>query len=88
MFEKMLALLQKENSNEVNTNSPHSDPSFENGGVGNAFKFLPKIEFPVFDGSNPGNSVKKCGRYFSLCKVSESQRVDLVSIHVVGKAET
>jgi len=53
-----------------------------------AFKFLPKLEFPSFDGTNPRNWIKKCSRYFALCKIPDSQRVDVASIHLTGKAET
>ena len=49
------------------------------------FKFLSKLEFPTFDGSNPRNWVKKCPRYSSLCKKLESQRVDVASIHLMGR---
>uniref|UniRef100_A0A7C9CVQ1 Retrotransposon gag domain-containing protein n=2 Tax=Opuntia streptacantha TaxID=393608 RepID=A0A7C9CVQ1_OPUST len=54
----------------------------------NSFKLLPKPEFPSFDGSNPRNWVKKCSRYFALCNIPDSQRVDVASIHLTGKAET
>ena len=62
MFEKILALLQKEKLNEANANCPRSDSGSEAGGAGNAFKFLSRIEFLIFKGSNPRNWIKKCGR--------------------------
>ena len=42
--------------------TPNSELGSGIGGAGNVFKFLPKIEFPGFDGSNPRNWIKKCGR--------------------------
>jgi len=46
---------------------------------------LLKLEFLSFDGINPRNWVKKCSTYFSLCKILESQRVDVASMHFVGE---
>jgi len=83
MFERMMSALQKERSSEVNSD----ESNFDSTRAGNAFKFLPRIEFPVFDGSNPRVWIKKCSRYFSLCKIPEPQRVDLASIHLKGRAE-
>jgi len=68
-----MALLQKEKSNEVNVGTPNSESGSGIRGIGNTFKFLPKIEFPGFDGFNPSNWIKKCGRYFTSCKVPKSQ---------------
>ena len=75
-----LAELAKEKQMEVNEEvSSNIDR--------NSFRFLPKLEFPSFDGSNPRHWVKKCSRYFTLCKIPDSQRVDVASIHLIGKAE-
>jgi len=46
MFEQMMALLLKEKTNEVNVGTPNSESGSGVGGAGNAFKFLPNIEFP------------------------------------------
>jgi len=78
-----MAVLQRERSNEVNSDGSN----FDGNNSGNAFKFLPRIEFPVFDGTNPRVWIKKCGRYFNLCKIPEAQQVDLASIHLKGRAE-
>ncbi|XP_074313633.1 uncharacterized protein LOC141648817 [Silene latifolia] len=51
------------------------------------FNFNPKIEFPQFDGKNARNWIKKCNRYFYLCKVPNNQKADLASLYVIGKAE-
>lgn len=52
-----------------------------------SFHFSPKIEFPVFEGMNPREWIKKCRKYFSLCKVPDSQKLDVASMHTRGKAE-
>ncbi|VFQ90413.1 unnamed protein product [Cuscuta campestris] len=49
--------------------------------------FNPKVEFPQFDGSNVRNWIKKCVKYFMLCRIPEEKKVDLVSLYMTGKAE-
>ncbi|XP_074305558.1 uncharacterized protein LOC141640775 [Silene latifolia] len=49
--------------------------------------FNPKVNFPVFDGSNPRMWLKKCARYFELCKIPEHQKIDLASLYMIGKTE-
>ena len=80
LLEKLMDLI-KERSVEVNDDGSSNLDR-------NSFKFLPELEFPSFDGTHPRNWVKKCSRYFVLCKIPESQRVDVASIHFTGKAET
>ena len=46
-----------------------------------------KLEFPKFDGSNPRIWIKKCCKYFDLCKIPNEQKVDLASLNMTGKAE-
>ncbi|XP_074363636.1 uncharacterized protein LOC141704251 [Apium graveolens] len=53
-----------------------------------SFKFTPKLDFPKFDGSNPRNWIKKCTRYFDLCKIVSDQKVSLASLYMVDKAES
>ena len=85
MFAKIMSVLEKDkDSNEAGENQINTS---EVVGDKNVFKFLPKIEFPIFGGTNPRIWVKKCTRYFSLCKILDSQKVDLASIHLTGKAE-
>lgn len=50
------------------------------GGNIKSLSFTPKVEFPRFDGIGTKNWIKKCAKYFSLCKISENQRVDLASL--------
>ncbi|KAH9615398.1 hypothetical protein KSS87_015381, partial [Heliosperma pusillum] len=69
------------------------DGGYENGdsshsGTRSHLKFTPKLEFPSFDGSNPRIWMKKCLKYFNLCKIPEEQRVDLASMYMVGRAES
>jgi len=49
--------------------------------------FGSRLEFPPFDGSNPRSWVKKCSKYFSLCKTPPGQKVELASLYLSGKAE-
>lgn len=57
-------------------------------GTPNTLKFVPKLEFPKFDGMNPRCWMKKCARYFELCKIPAEQKVDLASLYMVDKAES
>lgn len=61
--------------------------SGEGQSKGNIMHFNPRVEFPAFDGSNPRQWVKKCAKYFNLCKIPDDQKVDLASMHLQGKAE-
>jgi len=45
------------------------------------------MEFPYFDGNDPKGWIKKYTRYFTLCKIIEDQKVDLVALHLRGWAE-
>ncbi|KAK9715885.1 hypothetical protein RND81_06G196600 [Saponaria officinalis] len=69
------------NSPNKSVNSNHSDSNSKSLG------YLPRIEFPVFDGSNSSLWLKKCARYFSLCRISDAQKVDLAALNMIGKAE-
>lgn len=42
----------------------------------------------MFDGSNPRIWIKKCMKYFTLCKILDNQKVDLASLYLIGKAES
>ena len=44
--------------------------------------YVPKLNFPKFDGANPRTWIKKCCKYFTLCKILEDQRVDLASLNM------
>ncbi|XP_074306486.1 uncharacterized protein LOC141641737 [Silene latifolia] len=62
---------------------PHSEVS-----TPRPLGYTPKLEFPVFDGSNSSMWIKKCARYFSLCRIHDDLKVDLAALNMVGKAET
>ncbi|XP_027174040.1 uncharacterized protein LOC113773608 [Coffea eugenioides] len=38
---------------------------------------VPKLEFPQFNGSNPREWVRKCEKFFHLCRISEESREEL-----------
>lgn len=48
---------------------------------------MPKLNFPKFDGSNSRMWIKKCNKYFALCKIVEDQKVDLACLNMIDKAE-
>ena len=50
----------------------------------NTIQFNPNVEFPSFDGLDPKGWIKKCTRYFGLCRNSEDQKVDLAVLHLRG----
>ena len=54
---------------------------------GNIMHFNLKLEFPLFDGMNPRNWVKKCAKYFNLYKIPDDQKVDLASMYLQREAE-
>lgn len=49
--------------------------------------YNPKLSFPKFDGTSCRTWIKKCSKYFKLCKISEDQKVDLAALNMVDKAE-
>ncbi|KAJ8432889.1 hypothetical protein Cgig2_017618 [Carnegiea gigantea] len=60
MFAKIMTALDKDkDSNDVGENQINTS---EVTGDRNVFKFLPKIEFPNFGGTNPRIWIKKCAR--------------------------
>ena len=65
---------------------PGRTPPSNHGG--NSIHFNPKVEFPYFDGHDPKGWIKKCIRYFGLCKIPDDQKVDLASLHLQGPAGT
>lgn len=71
--------------------SRYSDASPRHHNHDNGFSpcqgYVSKLDFPKFDGSNVRMWVKKCIKYFALCKVLEDQKVDLACLNVIDKAE-
>ncbi|KAL2932865.1 Protein PSP1 [Bienertia sinuspersici] len=72
---------------DSSSSSPRSDNSSHQYNFSRASGMIPKLGFPKFDGSNPRAWIKKCSRYFYLCKIPDDSRVDLVALHMVDKAE-
>lgn len=68
-----------------NSKSPRHDPVGANST--RLLGYVPKLAFPIFDGSNARLWIKKCSKYFSLYKFYDEQKVDLASLHMVDKAE-
>ncbi|CAO2832351.1 unnamed protein product [Amaranthus hypochondriacus] len=48
---------------------------------------IPKLTCPSFDGTNPRMWIKKCNRYFNLCKIADDAKVELASLYMVDKVE-
>lgn len=53
----------------------------------NNLQFNHKVEFSSFDGKDPKGWIKKCTRYFGLCRINEHQKMDLAALHFKGPAE-
>uniref|UniRef100_A0A803MB64 Chromo domain-containing protein n=1 Tax=Chenopodium quinoa TaxID=63459 RepID=A0A803MB64_CHEQI len=93
-FEEMLKLMQVLQAKKVSnpSSSEPSSPTLSNGSLNrsNPTRTLgmnPKLEFPKFNGLNPRIWVKKCYKYFTLCKIADDQKVDLASLNMIDKAE-
>jgi len=54
---------------------------------GTNIQFNPKVEFPSFDATDPRSWIKKCTKYFGLCRIPDNQKIDLASLHLKGFAE-
>ena len=72
----------------ASTSHPHTGYQVFDQNSNRSFKFTPKLDFPKFDGNNPRMWIKKCSRYFELCKIANDQKVDLASLYMIDKAET
>ena len=81
MITQILAQLEQDKDKSESRQTPINQG-------GNNVQFNPKIEFPVFEGIDPRGWIKKCTRYFGLCRIHEHQKVDLASLYLRGAAET
>ncbi|KAL2945134.1 hypothetical protein RDABS01_022845 [Bienertia sinuspersici] len=79
-FEEMLRVVQslKDSMNRF--------PVAAEGGS-KPLSYSSKLDFPKFDGSNSRLWIKKCCKYFVLCKIPDEQKVDLASLNMIDKAE-
>ncbi|XP_056690117.1 uncharacterized protein [Spinacia oleracea] len=83
-FEELLKVMQSfKDANESHSSGSHNERNANHITLG----MNPKLSFPKFDGSNPRIWVKKCCKYFDLCKIAQDQRVDLASLNMIEKAE-
>ncbi|XP_027086384.1 uncharacterized protein [Coffea arabica] len=48
---------------------------------------LPKLDFPVFDGENLREWVRRANKYFQIQGVEEELKSDLAQLHLKGKAD-
>lgn len=95
-FQEMMAIL-KELRNPTSSSTPTGIDQNDSSRILNntsiatngnrTLGFTPKIEFPKFDGNGTRVWVKKCCKYFHLCKIPDEQKVDLASLNMVEKAE-
>ena len=67
IFEKIMKILQKDKDSNIIGKNQFTN--IELSGNKHTFKFLPKIEFPIFDEMNTRIWIKKCTWYFGLCKI-------------------
>uniref|UniRef100_A0A803KXU1 MADS-box domain-containing protein n=1 Tax=Chenopodium quinoa TaxID=63459 RepID=A0A803KXU1_CHEQI len=74
---------------EVSPNTPVSTPKTPELGSNSTrtLGYVPKLKFPKFDGHNCRLWIKKCNKYFKLCKINDEQKVDLASLNMIDKAE-
>lgn len=91
-FNQSLAVLSKEKGLEMGV--PHLSASGsrmeETSRVDNAkgdFKSphkLPKIDFPIFEGHNPKEWVRKANRYFEIHGIEENHRTMIIEMYLKG----
>ncbi|KAL8158626.1 hypothetical protein V2J09_000163 [Rumex salicifolius] len=68
--------------------SVHGDRASPAGFDGRSgFGRFPKVDFPLFDGTNPRLWIRRCERYFLIFQIHDAQKVSLASMYVCGKAE-
>lgn len=83
---KMILEMQNPNSGSI-PQIPLTNSQTTGNSLARPLGYTPKLEFPKFDGSNSKNWVKKCEKYFSICKIPDDQKVDLASLYMIDKAE-
>lgn len=89
-FEEIMKMMQslKDSASKSIEEFPRSSTNFERINPTRSLGMTPKLEFPRFNGTNPRIWVKKCCKYFKLCKIPDDQRVDLASLNMTEKAES
>jgi len=67
---------------------PPPSTDSDSDGIGRAIRsnHVPKLKFPVFDGTNPRLWVDRCEMYFELYPVTESLKTRLAALNFTGVA--
>jgi hypothetical protein len=47
----------------------------------------PRMDFPCFDGTNPGGWIRQCNKYFQMAGVLEDYKVSLSHVYIIGRAD-
>ncbi|XP_027171840.1 uncharacterized protein LOC113771462 [Coffea eugenioides] len=76
------------NRNAGNSNTRHGEFGNSSRGEGQHWPMgVPRLDFPRFDGHSPKEWVRKCEKFFQLFRTTEEQQMDLVELHLEGKAD-
>ena len=68
--------------------SPIFDPgdSGDPGGSRQKWQWIPKMDFPKFDGSKPVVWIDQCNDYFTLYQIPDGFKVTAASMNMIGDA--
>ncbi|KAL0300385.1 UNVERIFIED_CONTAM: hypothetical protein Scaly_3048900 [Sesamum calycinum] len=59
------------------------------GSQGTYSAYSKQLEFPRFNGEEPGQWIRRCNRYFNIANTNtDDQKVQVASVRLEGKAET
>lgn len=47
----------------------------------------PILDFPQFDGTNPGGWIRQCEKFFQMAGTPTEYKVNLGQLHIIGKAD-
>jgi hypothetical protein len=47
----------------------------------------PRMDFPRFDGDNPGGWIRQCNKYFQMAGVPEDYKTSLSQLYIIGRAD-
>jgi hypothetical protein len=45
------------------------------------------MDFPRFDGDNPGGWIRQCNKYFQMAGVPEDYKTSLSQLYIIGRAD-
>ncbi|XP_074306372.1 uncharacterized protein LOC141641616 [Silene latifolia] len=86
-MEKKSGIGEDDDATSVHLSKSGYSKNFDSGNIKPSYGYASKLQFPAFNGLNARSWVKKCKRYFDLCRIPEEQRIDLMSLHMMDKAE-